>query len=456
MAGKPNTPPGGRERRGSPEFRARAQQAYEVLREMIREHGGSDIAEGLSDKPTIEDVMRSQPEMVGALLDSAWQLKSHSKLTSYFKSGAGDDVLVEDQSHPIKPCGRTYDEVIQAHLYGSARLFFKRKENAWVKAQSSNLKKLDKSVIGGPINLVRRMMGMKPKINEEALRNLNPRKGLYESLKPYLLHRDQFKYIQEYSELSTKSATIISDIFENLRSSAALRVACRISPEALMNARACAFAYAESEIFAEVEAAAESRVTKRNVNELRRDKPLIKRVRRHTATVFADVLNKYIESIAFVEQHKAGAETVVRSLAPLYGEETWEILGEPGAVENVINCPPTVARELGRDTRYVSIQISTFVSQLQYPDIGRDLLKIAKEKLSEEDFHRALSEEAAIKVWEKIPGLFNNQFKYQHDAKAGGDKDIRNFKYLLAESEPIIKDLKEALKIGVKARDDED
>lgn len=182
----------------------------------------------------------------------------------------------------------------------------------------------------------------------------------------------------------------------------------------------------------------------------------MKRVRKETAGVFADILNNYVESIAFVEEHKAGAETVVRSLAPLFGEETWDVLSVPGAVENVINCPPTVAREIGRDTRYVDIQISTYISQLQYSDIGSDLLKIAKDKLSEEDFHRALSEKAAIKVWETVPGLFNNQFKYQHDAKSGGDKDIRNFKYLQAESEPIIRDIVEALNKGDHDGDDED
>ncbi len=456
MASKPNKPPGGTERRGSPEFRARAQEAYEALRTMIQEHGGSDIADDLADKPTIEDVMRTRPEMVGALLDSAWQLRSHSNLSGYFQTKEGDGGLAAEHGQPLQPCERTYEDTIQAHLYGSARLFFKRKENVWAKAQKSNLKKLDKSVIGGPVNLLRRAVGMKPKVNEEALRDLYPGKGLYQTLKPYLLHQDQFKYVQDYAELSTKGAAIIGDIFENLRSSAALRVACSLSPEALMNARACAFAYAESEIFAEIESTAESTVKKKNANELRRDKALMKRVRKHTASVFANILNNHVESIGFVEQHKAGAETVVRALAPHFGEETWEILGVPGAVENVINCPPTVARELGRDARYVDVQISTYVTQLQYPDIGRDVLKIAKERLSEEDFRRALSEEAAIKVWETLPGRFNNQFKYQHDAKPGGDKEIKNFKYLQAESEPIIKELKEALSDGTQNGDDED
>lgn len=253
MTGKPNTPPGGQERRGSPEFRARAQEAYEVLSKMITEHGGSDIADDLAGKATIEDVMRSRPEMVGALLDSAWQLRSHSKLSEYFQTSEGDGGLAEEQSQALLPCERDYASTVQAHLYGAARLFFKRKENAWVKAQSANPKKLDKSVVGGPMNFVRRMVGMKPKINEDALRAQYPSKGLYQSLKPYLLHREQFKYVQEYAELSTKSATIIGDIFENLRSSAALRVACQLSPESLMNARACAYAYAESQIFAEID-----------------------------------------------------------------------------------------------------------------------------------------------------------------------------------------------------------
>jgi len=456
MAEKPNKPPGGQERRGSPEFRARAQQAYETLRSMIRDHGGSDIADDLNDKPLIEDVMRLRPEMVGALLDSAWQLRSHSKLAPFFQAEGADAGLAEEKSQALQPCGRTYADTIQAHLFGSARLFFKTKENAWVRSMMANPKKLDKSVTGGVINVMRKSFGMKPKVNENALRDLYPSRGLYETLKPYLMHEDQFKYVPDYANLSTKGAAIIGDIFENLRSSAALKVACRISPDALMNARACAFAYAESEIFAEVSDAEESQFKKKNVNELRRDKAVMARVRKHTATVFANILTNHVESMDFVEQHKAGAETVVRSLAPLFKEETWLVLAEKGAVENVINCPPTVAREMGRDTRYVDMQISKYIDQLQYPDIGRDVMKIAREELSDEDFRKALSDEEAIKVWATLPGRFNNQFKYQHDAKKGGDKEIRNFKYLKAEAAPIIVELRDAISGKKKDADDEE
>lgn len=458
MAGKPQnrqkTNQAAPERRGSPVFRQRAQEAYELLRGMIKEQGGADIADGLKDKPMVEDVMRLQPEMVGALLDSSWQLRSHDLLAPYFQSADDGETAVESRDQPIAPCGRTFESTIQAHLFGAARLYMKRQENEWVREKVSKPETLGKDAVGGLGNAVRRLFGMNLKVNEEVVRSTYPGFGLYETIKPFLLHSEQFRYVSEYANLSTKGAAIIGDIFEDLRSTAALKVACTISPDGLMNARACASAYAESEVYAAAADEDEGKDggRKRHINELRRDKELTAEIKTRTARVFAEILNDHVESIAFVERHKAGAEAVVRSLAPHFQEETWAVLAEEGAVENVINCPPTVAKLLGRDSRYVDVRLSVFIMQLQYPDIGRDIIKMLSKALEPDDFHKALQDDAAIKVWETVPGIFNNTFKYQHDAK-GADKSIKNFKELLVEAAPVVKEIKAAIGISDKADD---
>lgn len=452
MTAKPNTQPA-QERRGSPVFRQRAQEAYEILRTMIHEQGGSDIAEELADKPMVEDIMRAQPEMVGALLVSAWQLRKHESLAPYFKSADDEGEIVEDHEEPIAPCARTYESTIQAHLYGAARLYMNRQENIWVRDKVSDPNSLSKDAVGGVGNALRRLVGMKIKVNEDVVRAKYPGRGLYETIKPYLMHADQFKYITDYANLSTKCASVIGDIFEDLRSSSALKVACTVSPDGLMNARGCAFAYAETEVFAEAQEEAQDGTRKRHINALRRDKELAAEIKTRTARVFADILNNHVECIDFVERHKAGAEAVVRSLAPHFQEETWSVLAEEGAVENVINCPATVAKLLGRDSRYVDVQVSVYISQLQYPDIGRDIIKMLQKTLEPDDFHKVLQDKAAIKVWETVPGLFNNTFKYQHDAK-GADKTIKNFKELLVEAAPVIKEMKAAIGVSDSSGDD--
>lgn len=444
MAAKPKKPPGGKERRGSPVFRARAQAAYEKLGRLIAEHGASDIADDLAGKKTVEDVMRAKPEMVGALLHSAWQLRTHSELAEYFQNQENEKEPVTTQDQAIGPCNRTFEDTVRSHLFGAARLYMNRKEDRWVKAKLADPKKLEKELTAGIGNMARRMVGMAPKVDEQALREKYPGRGLYETLKPFLLDEAQFKLITAYAELNTKGAAIIGDIFENLRSTAAIRVACVLEPGTLMNARSCALAYAESELFAEAQGG-EPEKRKRTINELRRDKALATKVKKRTAEVFADILNNHVESIGFVERHKAGAEAVVRALAPLFKEETWPLLAEEGAVENVINCPPNVADYLERDSRYIAVETSKFISQLQYPDIGRDLIKILKSELKDEELVRkALSDEKAIKVWETVPATFNNQMKYQHDAK-GGDKTIANFSDLKQSSLSLVKEFKSAL-----------
>lgn len=453
MATAPQKKPGAQERRGSPVFRQRAQEAYELLRGMIKEQGGTDITEDLEDKPLVEDVMRLYPEMVGALLDSAWQLRSHALLSPYFRMTDREGDVVEEHDQPIAPCRRTYANTIQAHLYGATRLYMRQKENEWVKEKVSDPKALGKEAVGGFGNALRRMFGMKIRVNEAAVRATYPGHGLYETIKPYLMHAEQFKYVRDYAGLSTQGAAVIGDIFEDLRSSSALKAACTVSPDGLMNARGCAKAFAEVEVYAEAVEDDQEGNRKRHINALKRDKELSAEIKVRTARIFAEILNDHIEAISFVERHKAGAEAVVRALAPHFGKETWDVLAEEGAVENVINCPPTVAKVLGRDSRYVDVQVSVYINQLQYPDIGRDIIKMLQKALEPDDFHRALQDEAAIKVWETVPGLFNNEFKYQHDAK-GADKTIKNFKELLVEAAPVVKSITAA--IGVSDKKDED
>ncbi|MBT6962444.1 MAG: hypothetical protein HOA00_14970, partial [Rhodospirillaceae bacterium] len=333
---------------------------------------------------------------------------------------------------------------IQSHLYGAARLFIMRRENEWLRAKVDNPGGLGKDATGGFANFLRRMVGIKIKINVDAVRATYPGLGLYDLIKPYLLHADQFKYVPDYAELSTKGAAVIGDIFEDLRSSSAIKVACRLSPDGLTNAKGCAHAYAESEVFSAAMEADKDAVRKRNIDTLRRDKELTDKIKRLTATVFADILNNHFECIAFVERHKAGAEAVVRALAPLYQDDTWTVLADEGAVENAINCPANVTKELGRDARYVDVLVSKYITQMNYPDIGRDLIKMLHAELSEEDYHRALQDEAAVKVWGTVPGLVNNEFKYQHDAKTA-DKEIKNFGDLKTVLAPVIQDIKNAL-----------
>lgn len=449
MADKPTQQKADQERRGSPVFRQRAQEGYAVLRTMISDHGGSDIAEDLADKPLIEDVMRSKPEMIGALLESIWKLRSSAQMESYFESGENEGSIVQGREEPILPCGRTYADTIQSHLYGAARLFLMNRENEWLKEKISKPAALGKDATGGFGNFLRRLVGMKIIVDRDVVRASYPGRGLYETLKPYLMHIDQFKYVADYAGLSTKGAMVIGDIFENLRSASALQAACRLSPDGLISARGCATAFAESEIFTAAGRSDKEGGRKRNINELRRDKDLVLKVKVRTAVVFADVLNNHVECIGFVERHKAGAETVVRSLAPLFEDETWTILAEEGAVENVINCPHNVALELGRDARYVDIEVSKAITQMNYPDIGRDLIKMLRDDLSEEDARRAIQEESAIKIWSTVPGLVNNHFKYQHDAKTT-DKEIKNYKELQEELAPVVDQIKDALGLGAE------
>ena len=80
-------------------------------------------------------------------------------------------------------------------------------------------------------------------------------------------------------------------------------------------------------------------------------------------------------------------------------------------------------------------------------------MKILRKEVDDEAFFRSLKEEASIKVWESVPGTFNNQFKYQHDAQ-GSDTTIKNFKHLKKSSFSVIKEFKSALGISSESAEE--
>lgn len=445
MTNKPKKPPAGNDRRV---FRMRAQEAYEILRRLITEHGGTDISNDLADKPMVEDVMRGKPEMVGALLRSAWQLRTNEVLAKYFQNTENAEEPVSEPEQKIGPCGRTFNDTVQSHLFGTARLYINRIENEWMEERLTDAKNLDKEFTPGIWNLFRRMVGMRPNVDTAALRNTYPRKGLYDKLKPFLLDEDQFKLVPAYAELSTKRADIIGELLANIRSLAAIRKACVLDPDTLMNARSCAIAYAESEISAEAAVEKTESEQKNNANVLPQDIEIAAKVRSRSAQVFVDVLKNHLESISFIAEHKAGAESVVKALAPHFAEETWAVLSDKGAVDNVTSCPSAVAEYLGRDSRHCSAKVSNYIAQLQYPEIARDIMKILRKEVGDDVFFRSLKEEKAIKVWESVPGIFSNAINYQHDAK-GTDNTTKNFKDLQTSSLSVIENFKLALDVKV-------
>ena len=303
--------------------------------------------------------------------------------------------------------------------------------------------KLDKALSPGLGNIIRSLLGMKLKIDEDLLRETYPGRGLYEILKPLLLDEAQFKLITGYAELSTERATSIGDILENLRSIVPIRIASLLDSGALKIARSCAIAYAAAEVSEETIPDDEALNTDSNQDGNQQDSA--ENAKQRAAIVFADILSNHIDIIVCAGRHKAGAEAVIKALAPLFKEDTWSVLSDEGAVENVMNCPSTVRSLLGRESRYVPVEISKYINQLEYPDIGRDIIRILQMELQEKSLvRRALNEEASIGVWKTVPEMFNEKMKYQHDA-SGEDDSIKNFDDLRITAVALIKEYKKAL-----------
>lgn len=425
---------GSEERRAAPNFRLVVQQAYEKFKAALSAHGAEDITQALANAGVVEEVMRDRPELVLQLLKMAWELRTMPDMSPFFQTHE-DEGVVMDRQTPIDPCGRTYDQVVISHLYGCARLFIKRLEAEWVEEQ--------KGKKGGaaakpakeekPAGMVGRLMGAfggaKPSPEAQLAKGF-PGYGLYEVIKPFLTSERQFALVRYYAQLTTRQAQAVSSIFESIQSPEALKTACGMDPKALTNLLKCATAYAETVIRQEApKKKAEADKQALHAEDVAAERAFRARVRDMAAEVFEYLLASRQEITEFVIENGMGSENAIRKMAPIFREDTWTVIMDPGAVDNVVNCSEEVLAVLGKSSRFMRKDISKALGQLKDGNIARDVMLICRQEWSQDQIAKFLGDERYQPVWAKLPGTFNNRFTYQHDARSG-QREVKNFEDL--------------------------
>lgn len=411
--------PSGRDRR-VPQLRERCQIGYDLLRSLLERAGQDALVKQLVGLEAVDDILRHRPEVIPTLLEAAWQLRTEKKFQDLFL-GLESGELVENRDQPIAPCGRTFDEVIQAHLYGAARLFFDRLEKDWATAKAREAQAAYKrseakkraSLTGRLLGNLKELTSDPPSFTADEFRDEYPGHGLYEILKPYLTESWQFALIPLYARLQTRQADALGDLVTFFKTRRDLEVLVRLNAEDISQARGYARVYAE----------AVTGVSRRgrNAGPGRDDDPveyaakmdLLAREERRT---FDLLLTRDVESLEALKAAGTGAEATVRRLAPVFGDETWGIFRNEKQLQNLVNCPDLLLRVLGRSARVIPPAISTILMQIQDKALLKDLLEMALEDLPRQDLETYLSDPERKPVWNALPAKFNNNYRYQADA----------------------------------------
>lgn len=428
----PKSFPDGRDRR-IPNQRERCQLGYDLLRTLLGRAGQGDLLKQLDGLDDIDDVLRFQPAYVPLLLNAAWELRSEAKFTDLFLH-AETGAPVQTRDDPIAPCGRTFNEVMQAHLYGAARLYFLRLEKDWAEARAREERRRwnretekKRATLGGRLAVGLKELAGKPKeFHANDFRPDYEGYGLYEALKPHLEHEWQFRLVPLYARLSTRQAQAYDDLIQFFRTPKELEVALRVRSEEISMARGYARAHAETLM------GIEPMSQRRNAKD---DDPAETAAKRAAALkeerrIFDLLLTYHVDALGILNGMGSGADGALRRLTRIFGEDAWTVLKDEVQRTNALNCPDPIVKVLGTSCRAVPPALATILGQLQDRILMRDILAMALERFERDELEVYLSDPERRPIWNQLPAKFNNNYNYQPDAPkdSGNAKNRENLK----------------------------
>lgn len=432
----PQALPTGRERR-VPNQRERCQLGYDLLRTLLGRAGRGDLLKQLDGVDDVDDVLRFQPAYVPLLLNAAWELRGEAKFAELFLH-AETGVPVQTRDEPIAPCGRTFNEVIRAHLYGAARLYFLRLEKDWAEARAREERRRwqreqdkKRATLGGRLAVGLQELAGKPRtFDPDDFRPDYESFGLYEALKPHLEHEWQFRLVPLYARLSTRQAQAYDDLIQFFRTPKDLEVAVKVRSEEISMARGYARAHAETLLG--IEPASLSRGPGR----ASRDEDPAEAARKRDAAlkeerrIFDLLLTRHLDCLEILKGMGAGADAALRRLTRIFGEDVWPVLRDDEQRTNALNCPDPFVKVLGTSCRAVPPALATILGQIQDRVLTRDILTMALERFPREELEVYLSDPERRPIWNQLPAKFNNNYNYQPDAPkdSGNAKNRENLK----------------------------
>lgn len=433
----------GRERR-IPQQRERCQTGFDLLRSLLDRAGRGDILEKLKGLEGVDDVLRHQPAFLPVLLNAAWELRVEPRFSDLFRNGETGEI-VQARDEPIAPCGRTYAHIVQSHLYGAARLYFERLEKDWAAKRAREAEKKWKkqqaskrsTLTGRLTEGLRDLTGAPRSFDLQDFRADYSGFGLYEALKPHLSEEWQFRLVPLYARMTTRQAQAFDDLILYFRTPDELELALSLGTEDVSRARQCARTYAEAFLNISISGYGHRPRPDDDPEEMaaRRDAAL-KEERR----VFDLLLTRFVHCLEPLKEMGSKAETVLRRLTPVFGEEVWSLVADDKALTNAINCPDFLLSVLGVSCRALPPEIGAALGQIQDRILTRDLLEMAMERFPRDELERYLADPKRKVIWNQLPAKFNNSYSYQPDAPSD-NATVKNHENLRMVAEGIFTSL---------------
>ncbi|MCF8481173.1 MAG: hypothetical protein K9H25_12130 [Rhodospirillum sp.] len=393
-------------------LKARVQKGFQLLRGLLEKAGDQDVTKRIARWDSVDDVMIAAPDLVPTLLAVAWELRHDGAFTDLFQALDGSGI-VEDKNQPIAPCGRSFAQIIQSHLFACVRLGLDKAERDWsVKEARRAQSRWRKQQAEAPKGLLKGLFKREkePVFDPADFRRRFPGHGLYEALKPHLKRLDQFPLVPAYVQLSCAQAEVLDDLLEGFNKPDQILFLASLTETDISVLRRCARIYANWKLFP-------PKPKKRPNQE---DEPFTEEMARALAVeesrVFRDLMANHHQAMDKLKEMGPSAEKLIHMVAPIFRDRIWEIFADDTALLNVINTPEHLVGALGPFCRHVPPALSEILLQMNDQEVIKDILRFCRETFKEKDFAFYLSDPSRIPIWTALPKKFNNNFKYQRDA----------------------------------------
>jgi hypothetical protein len=371
--GKPQPKPVPERRRTA--LRSQVQAWFEALRLHIGEIEGAEaLANRIRGWSKPEDIMRAYPVLVPLFLDIVWRSRTKAPFSELLRTESGEvaakttDILAMSQ----KP----FDEIVTAHLFGTARLVCERLQKDWVAKEREKRR--------SPLSRVPLLGALFPPPKTEILLADYPQKGLYGALKPFLNRRAQFALIESLAALPTRTVSALGAIVGVLESPAAIRALGELNKTDLKIVIEMAEAYVQAVNGAPAEGASAPDLTA----------PL--------AQTLTHMLGAGPDFLALALANRKLAKDAIAKLAPVMKEGCWEVFTGAEALRRIVECPAAIVAILQAGSAEMHQRVSMLLSEIEDTEVAAFAIKSLRETGGAEPFLSWISDEAHLPAWKQF------------------------------------------------------
>ena len=397
------------EKRENSALRLLGQQWFVGLLRFLEEHpDAGSLGSQLQYWSRLEDLMAERPQLVPSVLRLAWHSRHHPQLAHMFMTV--NDEVAEDISSPIKPAGKSFDDIVVDHLQGAFRLRCEYKQRAWLNAQDERNKKkqaankiflaLAKSI------LIAAIIGfIKRRRDKRRLRSYM-HAGLFEAMKSFLKHERQFELIDALTEFRTAFVPIYGQALAGLTDG--FSIGCLTQLEIRKTKLIVEFARLfASTVIEYVEKLKVSGAD--NVCPLPADILVRERLGELAGNTLTEISRDGLDLIKLILKHSDHAKSVIKKASVYLGHEVWKLFFRDDLVLAVAACPMELVNRLGVDCLRVPINTSNAIASM--PRVHLIEVLSLCESENKEGFYDWVTRNTCSPIWWSLVGDIKSVMK---------------------------------------------